>query len=150
MATTVEQRLEADLKEAMRARDALRVSTIRLARAALKNLEIERRRPLNEGEVTEVLLREAKRRREAIEIFTRGGRDDLAQKEQLELAILLGYLPAMLSEEELRALVAEVAAEIGAASEKEFGRLMGQVMKRVAGRAEGRAVEQVVKEILRG
>ncbi len=150
MATTIEQRLEADLKEAMRSRDALRTSTIRLARAALKNLEIERRRPLSEAEAVEVLMREAKRRREAIESFTRGGRDDLAQKEQLELALLLGYIPAMLSEDELRRLVAEVAAEIGAKGEKEFGRLMGQVMRRVGGRAEGRAVEQVVRESLKG
>lgn len=144
----IAQRLEADLKEALRARDALRVSTIRLARAALKNAEIERRRALNEGEVVEVVQREVRRRREAIEAYTRGGRDDLVQKEQLEMAVLLSYLPAALDETELRRLVAEVAAEVGATGPREFGRVMDQVMRRVAGRAQGRVVERIVREAL--
>jgi len=145
---TIEQRLAEDLKAAMRARDALRTSTIRLARAAMKNAEIERRRPLNEPEVIEVMQREVRRRREAIEGFTRGGRDDLVAKEQLEMAILLGYLPAPLEEAELRRIVAEVLVETGATGGGEFGRVMGQVMRRVAGRAEGRAVERIVREVL--
>ncbi len=147
---TIASRLEADLKDAVRARDAVRTSTIRLARAAFQNAEIDRRRPLTDAEGIEVLQREVKRRREAIEGFERGGRVDLVQKEQLEMAILLGYLPTALPPEELQRMVAEVIREVGATSERDFGRVMGQVMRRVAGRAEGRAVEQVVRETLRG
>ncbi len=147
---TIAQRLDADLKEALRARDVIRTSTIRLARAAIKNAEIERQRPLTGDETIGILQHEVKRRREAIEGFTRGGRDDLVQKEQLEMALLLGYLPAPLDEMELRRLVAEVAGSAGATSERDFGRVMGQVMRRVAGRAEGKAVERIVREALRG
>ncbi|MBI3998297.1 MAG: GatB/YqeY domain-containing protein [Armatimonadetes bacterium] len=146
---TIQERLDADLKGALRARDEVRTSTIRLARAALQNAEIDRRRPLNEAEVIEVLQREVRRRREAIESFERGGRSDLVQKEQLELAILLGYLPQPLDDEELRRIVGEVVAEVGAVGERDFGRVMGQV-RRVTGRAEGRTVERIVRETLRG
>jgi uncharacterized protein YqeY len=147
---SIAEHLEADLKEALRARDALRTSTIRLARAAIKNAEIERRRPLDDGEVIAVLRQEVKRRREAIEGFERGGRDDLVQKEKLEMAILLAYLPPPLDEDELRRLVDEVVVATGAASERDFGRVMGQVMRRVAGRADGKIVESIVREALRG
>jgi uncharacterized protein YqeY len=147
---TIASRLEADLKEALRARDALRASTIRLARAALKNAEIDRRRELTDAEAIEILQREVKRRREAIEGFERGGRADLVQKERLEMAILLGYLPPPLTQDEIRQIVIEVARDLGAAGERDFGRVMGQVMRRVTGRAEGRAVEAVVRDVLRG
>jgi len=147
---TIAVRLDADLKDSLRARDALRTSTIRLARAAIKNAEIDRRRPLTDAEAIEVIQREVKHRREAIEAFERGGRADLVAKEQLEMAILLGYLPALLEEADLRRIVAEVATETQAAGDRDFGRVMGQVMRRVAGRAEGRTVERIVREALRG
>lgn len=147
---SIAERLDADLKESLRARDAVRTSTIRLARAAIKNAEIERRRPLNDDEVIAVLRHEVKLRREAIEGFERGGRDDLVQREKLEMAILLAYLPPPMDEEELRRLVAEVAGTAGAASERDFGRVMGQVMRRAAGRADGKTVERMVREALRG
>ena len=152
-ALTIASRLDADLKEALRARDAVRTWTIRLARAGFKNAEIDRRRPLTEAEAVEVIQREVKRRREAIEAFERGGRTDLVQKEQLEMAILVGYLPpplTPLTQEEIREVVADVVREIGATSERDLSKVMGQVMRRVAGRAEGRGVEQVVREALRG
>jgi uncharacterized protein YqeY len=147
---TIVDRLEADLKEALRARDAVRTSTIRLARAALQNAVIDRRRPLSDDEVVAVLQHEVKRRREAIEGYERGGRDDLVQKEKLEMAILLGYLPAPLSEDEVRGFVRQVVAEGGGATERDFGRVMGQVMRRAAGRADGKMVERIVREVLRG
>jgi hypothetical protein len=145
----IAQRLEEDLKEALRARDTIRASTIRLAKAAMKNAEIERQRSLTDDEIIAILQHEVKRRREAIEAFARGGRDDLVEKEQLEMAILLGYLPPALSEDDLRRLAAEVAAEVGAAGERDFGRVMGQVMRKIAGRAEGKTVERIVRETLR-
>lgn len=147
---TIAQRLEADLKEALRARDVIRTSTIRLARAAIKNAEIERQRVLTDDETTAILQHEVKRRREAIEGFSRGGRDDLVAKEQLEMAILLGYLPAPLEDDALRRVVAEVVGEVGATSERDIGRVMGPVMRRVQGRAEGKTVERIVREALRG
>lgn len=150
MTVTIAGRLDADLKDSLRARDALRTSTIRLTRAAMKNAEIDRRRPLTDAEAIEVIQREVKRRREAIEAFERGGRVDLVAKEQLEMAILLGYLPTPLEESDLRRIVAEVTAETQAGSDRNFGRVMGQVMRRVAGRAEGRTVERIVREALRG
>ncbi|KRT76036.1 MAG: hypothetical protein XU14_C0072G0011, partial [Armatimonadetes bacterium CSP1-3] len=91
------EQLEADLRQALRAGDAVRVSTIRLTRAAIKNAEIEKQRPLTDEEIQDILLGEVKRRREAIEAFERGGRDDLSRKEALEMAILTQYLPAPLS-----------------------------------------------------
>jgi len=147
---TLQDRLEDDLKGALRGGDALRVSTIRLARAALKNQEIERRRPLTEEETEAVLAAEVKRRREAIEAFQRGGRDDLARKESLEMAVLLQYLPTPLSEVEVRRIIGEVVAETGASSPREMGRVMAAVMARVRGRAEGAVVSRLVREALGG
>jgi uncharacterized protein YqeY len=146
----IAERLDADLKAALRSRDALRTSTIRLARAAIKNAEIDRRRPLRDDEVVAVLQHEVKRRREAIEGYERGGRDDLVQKEKLEMAILLGYLPPMLTEGEIAAIARDVAGQVGAGGQGDFGRVMGQVMRRVAGRADGKTVERIVREVLRG
>ncbi len=141
-------RLAEDLKKAMLAGDALRVSTIRLARAAIHNMTIERGRALTDDEVIEVLGREMKRRREAIEAFTKGGRDDLVRKESLELAILAEYAPAPLSPEELRTLVAAAIAQVQAKDARDIGRVMAVVMPKVKGRADGAAVNKMVREQL--
>lgn len=132
----------------MRARDALRVSTLRMARAAVQNAAIERGRDLTDPEVEEVIAREIKRRREAIDAYTRAGRDDLAQKESLELAILSEYLPPPLSEAELRALVREAVAQTNAAGPQDLGRVMGVVMPKVRARADGALVQRLVREAL--
>jgi hypothetical protein len=137
------------MQRALRAGDALRVSTIRLVRAAAQNLEIERGGPLTDEDFQGVITHEAKRRREAIEAFAKGGRDDLVQKESLELAILSEYLPAQLSESELRAIVAATAAAVGAHSERDTGKVMAAVMPQVKGRADGAAVNALVREWLR-
>lgn len=132
----------------MRARDALRVSTLRLVRAAIQNAAIERGRDLTDAEVEEVIAREMKRRREAIDAYTRGGRDDLAQKESLELAILSEYLPPPLTEAEIRALVREAVAQTQAAGPRDLGRVMGAVMPKVRSRADGALVQRLVRETL--
>ena len=142
------QRIQDDLKRALRAGDALRVSTLRLVRAAAHNLEIERGRELTDSELESVVAHEAKRRREAIEAFARGGRDDLVRKESLELAILSEYLPAQLTEEDLKAIIAETAAAVGADSERDVGKVMAAVMPKVKGRADGAVVNRIVREIL--
>ena len=142
------QRLEQDLKTALRAGDAVRVSTIRLARAAIHNEEIERGRQLSDDEIRVVMSKEAKRRREAIEMFERGRRDDLVAKESLELAIITEYLPAAMSPEELRKIVVEGIAEVRATARKDTGKVMAFVMPRVAGRADGQTVNRIVQEML--
>jgi len=144
------EQLEADLRQALRAGDAVRVSTIRLTRAAIKNAEIEKQRPLTDEEIQDILLGEVKRRREAIEAFERGGRDDLSRKEALEMAILTQYLPAPLSEEELRRIIAEVVTELRVASPADTGRVMAAVMPKVRRRAEGAVVNRLVRQALGG
>lgn len=144
------EQLEADLRQALRAGDAVRVSTIRLTRAAIKNAEIEKQRPLTDEEIQDILLGEVKRRREAIEAFERGGRDDLSRKEALEMAILTQYLPAPLSDEELRRIIAEVVTALSAASPADTGRVMAAVMPKVRRRAEGAVVNRLVRQALGG
>jgi len=146
---TLADRLQEDLHRALRAGDSLRVSTIRLARAAIHNASIERGRALTDAEIEEIITREMKRRREAIEAFGKGGRDDLVQKETLELAILSEYLPPQLSEADLRAIVAEAVAQVSAAGPQDMGRVMGAVMPKVKGRADGGLVSRLVREALR-
>lgn len=142
------EKLDQDLKTALRAGDAIRVSTIRLARAAIHNEEIERRRTLTDDEVRVVLGKEAKRRREAIEMFEKGRRDDLVAKETLELAVITEYLPAALPAEELRAIVAEAINQAKATGRKDTGKVMAHVMPQVAGRADGQTVSKIVREML--
>jgi uncharacterized protein YqeY len=144
------ERLAEDLRRALKNRDEVRVSTLRLARAAVHNLEIERGRPLSDSEVQEVLRREVKRRREAIEAYRRGGREEAARREELEMTVLLEYLPQPLSEAELRALVAEGIRETGGAGPRDAGRVVGWVMSRTQGRAEGKRVAELVQEALQG
>ncbi|MBI5446151.1 MAG: GatB/YqeY domain-containing protein [Deltaproteobacteria bacterium] len=141
-------RLDRALLEAMKARDAVRTSTLRMVRAALKNREIDKRAALAESDVLEVLASLGKQRRESIEQFQAGGRQDLVDKETAELKILQEFLPAELTEAELRELVRTAVAEVGAAGPRDMGKVMSAVMPRVKGRADGRAVNAMVREIL--
>lgn len=145
---TLRERLAQDLKQAVKNQDTVRVWVLRLARAAIHNAEIERGRPLSDEEVQEVLRREVKRRKEAIEAFRRAGREEAAQREGLEMAVLLEYLPAPLSEDELRRIVADAVRRTGATTERDAGRVIGAVMREVRGRAEGETVERLVREAL--
>jgi hypothetical protein len=144
----LKERLEQDLKEAMRAKDTLRVSVIRLLSALIKNREVEKRGKLSETEVLQAVAASCKLRREAIEEYRRVGREDLATKEEAELRILEGYLPPPLSPEELRRKVEEVVARVGASSLKDMGQVMATLMPEIAGRADGRFVSELVKEAL--
>ena len=144
------EKLLDDMKSAMKARDELKVSTLRLARSAVKNAEIEKGRELTDEEVIETLTREAKRRREAIEGYEKGGRQELVDKERTELAILTEYLPKQLDEAEIERIAREVAAELGAVGASDKGRMMSAVMPRVRGRADGKVVTQIVDRVLQG
>ncbi len=146
--TSLLARLDRALVEAMKARDAARTSALRMVRAALKNREIDKRAPLDDSDALQVLSTLAKQRRESIEQFQAGGRQDLVDKEVKELAILQEFLPAELSSAELRELVQKAVADGGAKGPRDMGKVMSAVMPSVKGRADGKAVNAMVREIL--
>jgi uncharacterized protein len=141
-------RMEDDLKQATLARDADRRDALRLIISSLRSAEKELQRPLSDEEELQVLQRERKRRNEAAEAFRGGGRDEQAQAEERELAVLEEFMPEPLSEDELEEIVDDAIAENGATSMRDFGRVMADVMPQVSGRADGSVVSQLVKEKL--
>jgi uncharacterized protein YqeY len=140
--------MEDEIKEAMKARDNERRDALRLIVNALKNSEKELQRPLSEDEELQVLQRERKRRVEAAEAFRAGGREEQAESEERELAVLEEFMPAPLSEDEIEEIVDDVIAEVGATSMADLGRVMADVMPQIAGRADGSVVSQFVREKL--
>ena len=137
-----------DMKEALRSKDKIRLSTIRMINSLIKNAEIDKRGELTEEEIVQLLRKYAKQRKEAIEMYEKGGRQDLVEKEKRELEIVESYLPEELSEEEIRKLVREVIEEVGASSPKDLGKVMKVVMPKVKGRADGSLVNRIVREML--
>lgn len=148
----LKDRLHADLTTAMKARDELTMATLRMVLTAIGNEEVvgKSARQLSNEEVVKVIAREAKKRREAADAFTTGGRPDRAERELAEGAVLDGYLPAQLSDEDLVALVREAVAESGAEGPQAMGAVMKLVGPKVAGRAEGGRVAAAVKAALAG
>jgi len=142
------QKLDDDLKRALKASDSLKVSVLRLTKAALKNKQIDKREELSDDEILSVISTLSKQRRESIELFSKGGREDLAEKERQELAILRSYLPKQLTPEELDAIIAQAIRESSSGGLKEIGKVMRLVMQRVKGAADGKIVNQRVKELL--
>ncbi|HXF72258.1 MAG TPA: GatB/YqeY domain-containing protein [Actinomycetota bacterium] len=140
----LKERLAGEIREAMRARDEVRLSALRLLSAAVRNREVELRRELSDDEVREVALREARKRDEAREAYERAGREDLAARERAQAEALGPYLPALLSEEELDALVEEAIAATGASSPRDLGKVMGFVMGRARGKVDGARVRERV------
>jgi uncharacterized protein YqeY len=145
---TLRERLKDDTTAAMRSGDALRRDVLRMAQSAIYNAEKTKRSPLTEDEVTAVLAREVKTRRESVEAFRNGGREDLATKEEAEIAILRDYLPQALTEDELRALVDEGVAATGATSARDMGKVMGWLSPRIRGRADGKVASGLVAQAL--
>lgn len=141
-------RIQSDIAAAMRGGDALRRDTLRMAASAAYNVEKRNGHPLTEDELLAVLAREVKTRRESVEAFRAGGREDLATKEEREIAILSEYLPQPLSEDELGTLVREAIATTGAASARDLGKVMGWLAPRTRGRADGRHVNELVARSL--
>ena len=140
--------LEADLKSAMKGRDQLRVSVIRMLKSAIKYREIELMKSLDDAGVQTVIGSEVKRRRDAVEQYRQGGREDLASKEEQEIAILQHYQPAQLSEAELARVVDGVIARVGAQGPKDMGKVMKELLPEVQGKAEGKVVSELVKQRL--
>ena len=147
---TLRERLHAEMTDAMRAHDALRRDVLRMAEAAVYGVEKKEHRELTDDEVVGVLTREVKTRRESVEAFRAGGREDLAAKEEAEIAILSAYLPTQLSDDEIRALVAEGIAATAASSPRDMGRVMGWLAPRTRGRADGKIVSGMVTAALAG
>ena len=144
-------KISQDLTAAMRAKDQLRLDTLRMAKAALMNREVEKKRALDDAESQQVMAGMIKQRRDSIEQFRNGGRPELADKEQAEIAILEAYLPPPMDAAELESIVADAIAEAGATSPKDMGRVMKGVMARLAGRAaDGKIVSELVKKKLAG
>ena len=142
------ERLNAGMKDAMKSRDALRLSAIRMLLSSVKNREIELRRELGETEITETIVTLCKQRRESIRLFKEAGRQDLVDKEEAELALLMDFLPQQLTREEIESLVDKVIAETAATSGKDMGKVMKALQPLVSGRADGKLVSEVVKEKL--
>lgn len=144
------EKIADDMRGAMKAREAVRVAALRMLMAAVKNAEVEKRHELSDDEVLDVITKEAKRRRESIEAFEQGGREDLVAKESAELTVLDSYLPERLSDDELAALVDAAIEETKAESPKQMGDVMKALMPKLRGRADGGQVSALVKARLGG
>lgn len=144
----VRARLDADMKQALKNKQKIRLSTIRMVRTAIKNAEIDRQKTLTEDEVLAILNRELKQRRDSLQAFESAGRMDLVDNVKQEIDVLMEYLPQPLTEDELRQLIQEAIQETGAASVKDMGKVMPVLMPKVKGRADGKVVNQLVREYL--
>lgn len=144
----LKERLTEEMKTAARAKDKLKLSTIRMVRSEIKNQEISRRHELGDDEILKLLGTMVKQRKDSISQFKKGGREDLAAKEEQELEILGVYLPEQMAATEIESIVKTVIAETGAAGKKDMGKVMQAVMARVAGRADGKEVNRMVSSLL--
>ena len=147
---SLKEEISARMKDAMKARDAATVGCLRLIAAAIKNREIEKRGELDDADMMKLLTQLAKQRNEAIEMYEKGGRTELAEKESRELAIIKSYLPEPLSDDELAKLVEGAIAEIDAQGPKDMGKVMKVIAPKTAGRADGRKVSEAVRAKLSG
>ena len=148
----LKEKIIGDLKDAMKAGDTAKRDTLRLIDHAIKNTEIEKKKRetgLSEEEILEVLGRAVKQRQDSIKQFSDGGRPELAAKEQAELDIIMPYLPAQLSEDEIRVIVKTIITETGAAGMSDIGKVMGQAMGKMKGKADGNVVKKIVGEELK-
>ena len=145
---SLKEKLTDDMKTAMKAKEKLRLSVVRMVRGAIRQAEIDGKTELDDDGVIAIISKEVKSRRDSIEEFRKGGRDDLVQQAEAEIAVLMPYLPQQLSEDEVRALAKAAVAKTGAASPKDMGKVMGALMPEVKGRADGKMVNAVVRELL--
>lgn len=147
---TLRDRLMEDMKQAMKDKESgrLKLSVIRMVRSAAKNVEIDRRKELDDNELLEVLAKEVKMRRDSLDEFRKADRPELLATLEQEIAVLMEYLPEQMSEAEVRALVTQAVADAQAASAKDMGKVMALLMPKVKGRADGKLVNSIVKEML--
>jgi uncharacterized protein YqeY len=147
----ISEQVQKDMVEAMRSRDELRLSTLRMVKAALKNKEVEKRAPLDEKEAQQILSTLIKQRRDSIEQFTKGGRQELADKEAAEIKLIENYLPKAMGEEQIAEAVKATIAEMGSPTMKDMGTVMKNVMAKLqatGARVDGKVVSELVKRSL--
>lgn len=146
---TLKERLASDFKDALKNKDEIRKNTISLARAAVKQYEVDKREELDDQGVTEILTKQVKMRKDALEDFEKAGRTDLLESYKKEIEVLSEYLPEQLAPEEIRKIVEETAADMGITEGKQnMGKMMGAVMPKVKGVADGKDVRKVIEEFL--
>jgi uncharacterized protein len=145
---SLSERLQEDLKKAMKDKDKVRLSVIRMVRSAVKNREIELGATLSDEEVNVVIQKELKQRRDSLQAFESAGRTDLIDEVKAEIDVLTAYLPAQLTEDELRAIVQRIIAEVGAKAKSDVGKVMGKLMPEIRGKADGKLAQQVVQSLL--
>ncbi len=145
---TIQEQIKEDVKQSMRSRDSARTSVLRLLLSAIHNEEIAKQEALKDEAVLDVLGRQAKQRRDSIEAFKMGERQDLVDKEESELSVVLEYLPEQLSADEIASLAKQAIEELGAEGPQDMGKVMGRVMPAVRGKADGKAVSAAVSGLL--
>ncbi len=145
---SLNQRITEDLKQAMKAKDSIRLSCLRMARSASKNLQVEKRRELTDEEIQSVFSSLVRRGKEAAKEFRNGNREDLALKEEKEIEIFYEYLPQQLTQEKIEETVRQVIAELAAESPKDMGNVMKAAMARMAGQAQGKEVNEIARRLL--
>lgn len=145
---SLQQRLDNDLRDAMRSRDKVRLNVIRQIKAAVTNAEIKEGGQFDDAKVHEVISRLVRQHRESIELFTKGHRQDLRDNEEAELRVLQSYLPQQMSSDEVRALARQAAEQVGARGPADKGKVMGKLMPQLKGKADGAEVNKVVMELL--
>ena len=146
----MQQRIQDELKKSMKARNELRTSTLRMLISDMKYAQIEKRAPLEEADILQVIRKAIKKRKESAELYQQGGRPELASKENAEAVILQEFLPAEMDEATARQRVEEVILELGAKDKKDLGRVMKEVMARYKGQIDGKLVQRIVSEKLSG
>ena len=146
--TSLYERLDQALKEAIKNQQPVATSTLRLLKSAIRYREVDVRRPLTEAELQATINTQAKQRREAIAEYTKAGRPELARQEEEELSVLLSFLPPQLSPEEMAAAVNAVIAELGATGPNDLGKVMKNAMARLAGRADGKVIREIAQQRL--
>jgi uncharacterized protein len=144
----INERINAEMITAAKAKDKIRLSAVRMLKTALHNKEIDLMRSLNEAETLQVLSAMVKQRKDSIEQFAKGGRTDLVEKETAELKIIQAFMPAQMTDEEVEEIINKTIVEIGAASVKDMGKVMKALMPRLTGKADGKMIGEKVKELL--
>jgi len=141
-------KLNDDMKQAMKTKDKLKLSVIRMVKSSVKNEEINQGKELSDDEVLALFNRELKQRRDSLQEFDKAGREDLAEQARAEIEVILQYLPKQLDEAEIRQIVEETIKQVGATSKKDLGKVMGAMMPRIKGKADGNQVNKIVQELL--
>ncbi|BBG65715.1 transamidase GatB domain protein [Hydrogenimonas sp.] len=144
----LKERLQSDLKDAMRQKDTFKRDVVRFVMSAIKQIEVDERKELSDADIEAILVKQIKQRNDSIAQFKEGGREDLVEKNERELEILRSYLPEPMSEDEVRKIVSEIIAQTGAAGMKDMGKVMGAAKAKIGSRAEGRVINAIAKELL--